>query len=312
MSEMIKTMTQEKAAATVGRAEIPDGTWPVMLTPFGEDGRVDESAVGPLVSWYVQRGAAGLFACCSSSEVETLSWAEKLRLTELTLAESAGRCAVVGSAMALEPGRDLAEAVGQVHGLGVSAVVLNLAELADDGEDDGVVRARLEGLLKATPGVPLGLYECPSPYHRLAGPGLLDWASETGRFVFFKDTCCDGGVLRERLDRLRGSAMRLFNAHTPLMREALGWGAAGFCGLGTNFYPERYDRLQASVAAGGDDEAAALQAQLDATDPLIHRRYPRSAKAYVRSQGVAIGTTCRRAVDELRPEDEAFLAQLGA
>lgn len=38
--------------------------------------------------------------------------------------------------------------------------------MAKENEDDSVWKANVEALLAATGSVPLGLYECPKPYHR--------------------------------------------------------------------------------------------------------------------------------------------------
>lgn len=293
------------------RKLIPDGTWPVMLTAFDSAGRIDPLAMEALIEWYLGHEPAGLFACCSSSEVYELNWNEKLQLSRLTVDAVAGRCPVIASPMGRDPGQSLADAVAEVYATGVAAVVLNLAELAEADEDDAACRASIETLLTQLPEVPLGLYECPAPYHRLAGDELLGWAAATGRFVFFKDTCCDTDLLARRLDILRGTPMRLFNAHTPLMLEALTHGAAGFCGIGTNFYPDLYNRLQQSHHSSGD-ATEETQAFLNQWDPVIHRRYPRSAKAFLADCGVPMTNTCRRQVDPLTPDDAAVSRKLAA
>lgn len=48
--------------------KLPDGVFPVMLTPFREN-KVDYDSLKRLVEWYIQSGAAGLFAACQSSEI---------------------------------------------------------------------------------------------------------------------------------------------------------------------------------------------------------------------------------------------------
>jgi 4-hydroxy-tetrahydrodipicolinate synthase len=255
---------------------------------------------------------AGLFACCSSSEVFELSWAEKRQLTKQTVQLASGRGAVLGSVMGDTAGRSLADAVREVGTWGVDAVVLNLAELAKPDESDAVLRQKLETLLDELNDcdVPLGLYECPTPYHRLAGLDLLRWAADSGRFVFFKDTCCDAVQLEQRLAAVANTSMMLFNAHTPLMTDTLRQGGAGFCGIGANFYPEMYNRLTAAISQSDDAAAGDIQQFLNRWDPVVHRAYPRSAKAYLALVGVPIGLTCRRPVAELTPDDQQTLRDL--
>ena len=46
-----------------------DGVWPVVLTPFREDGGLDMPAYRALLEYYIGNGVAGLFAVCMSSEL---------------------------------------------------------------------------------------------------------------------------------------------------------------------------------------------------------------------------------------------------
>ena len=50
-----------------------NGVWPVMLTPFTDDNRVDYDSLEKLINWYIENGVAGLFADCQSSEMFFLS-----------------------------------------------------------------------------------------------------------------------------------------------------------------------------------------------------------------------------------------------
>ena len=56
------------------------GAWPVLLTPFDEDGAIDGAAYEAMLGWYLERGVGGLFAVCASSEMFQLTPAERLRL----------------------------------------------------------------------------------------------------------------------------------------------------------------------------------------------------------------------------------------
>ena len=88
--------------------------------------------------------------------------------------------------------------------------------------------------------VPLGVYECPSPYHRLMSPELLKWCAETGRFVFLKDTCCNIDQLRAKCKAVEGTSFKIYNAHAASLLESLKIGCAGFSGIMANFHPNLY------------------------------------------------------------------------
>jgi 4-hydroxy-tetrahydrodipicolinate synthase len=55
--------------------QLPNGLFPVMLTPFREDASasVDLEALAGLARWYMASGAVGLFTVCRSSEMYLLS-----------------------------------------------------------------------------------------------------------------------------------------------------------------------------------------------------------------------------------------------
>ena len=37
----------------------PGGSWPVMLTPFTEDNKIDYDGLKELVDWYIKNGVCG-------------------------------------------------------------------------------------------------------------------------------------------------------------------------------------------------------------------------------------------------------------
>ena len=101
----------------------PGGVWPVMLTPFTEENRVDEAALEKLVDWYIDRGVDGLFAVCQSSEMFFLSFEERVHITELVVRFAAGRVPVISSGQVSE---DLSEQVREVETLANQAVWDNI------------------------------------------------------------------------------------------------------------------------------------------------------------------------------------------
>jgi dihydrodipicolinate synthase/N-acetylneuraminate lyase len=71
------------------------GVWPVMLTPFCNDGAIDWDGLDALIEWYLAAGVAGLFAACLSSEMYELTPEERVRLAAHVVDRAAGRVPVV-------------------------------------------------------------------------------------------------------------------------------------------------------------------------------------------------------------------------
>ena len=65
--------------------EIKNGVWPVMITPFTEDNKIDYVAVQGIIDWYAAHGVTGIFAVCQSSEMFFLSKEERLELAKYVI-----------------------------------------------------------------------------------------------------------------------------------------------------------------------------------------------------------------------------------
>ncbi len=66
-----------------------------MVTPFGDDGRLDEEAAVRLMHHLVDHGSDGLVLCGTTGEAATLSDEEQLRVIELGVGEMRGRARIV-------------------------------------------------------------------------------------------------------------------------------------------------------------------------------------------------------------------------
>lgn len=230
------------------RTQLPAGVFPTMITPFRPDQSVDLEGAARLTGWYAGDGCHGVFAVCQSSELYQLNLRESVALVRTVKQAAAenprpdgSRMAVVASGCTALTAEEQAEQAQAIFEAGAEAVVLltNRLDFANRGEDAWIAEAgRLLERLPA--GMPLGLYECPSPYKRLLTEKMLRWCMETGRFSFIKDTCCDEKTLGLRLKLLEGSGMQLYNANAQTLLPSLRMGAAGYCGVMANFHPKLY------------------------------------------------------------------------
>ena len=221
-----------------------DGVYPVMLTPFTEDDQVDYEALGKLVDWYIDAGAAGLFAVCQSSEMFCLSREERVSIARFVAESADKRAAVIASGHISDSLDDQAEDLNAIAETGADAVILLTNRLAEESQSDEIWLENLKYLLERLPkDIPLGFYECPYPYKRILSPKLLKWCADTGRFYFLKDTSCDITDIKEKLKVIHGTQLKLFNANSATLLESLELGASGYSGVMANFHPEIYSWL---------------------------------------------------------------------
>src|SRR5580658_10132491 len=74
------------------------GCGTALVTPFSQDGAVDENALRNLVSWQVESGIDFLVPCGTTGETPTLSHDEWLRVIDVTIEVVAGRVPIVAGA----------------------------------------------------------------------------------------------------------------------------------------------------------------------------------------------------------------------
>lgn len=274
------------------KTEFPGGEWPVMLTPFTKENQVDYLALEALVSWYIEHGVKGLFAVCQSSEMFYLTLEERLQIARCVVKAAAGRVPVIASGHVSDTLEDQAEELNRMAETGVDAVILITNRLAKEEESDEIWLKNCQELLKHIHSeVPLGFYECPYPYKRLLSLENLKWCAQTGRFYFLKDTCCDIRQIREKIDVIKGTNLRLYNANTTTLLESLRAGAAGYSGVMANFHPQLYAWLCDHYQ---EKKAEELQDFLSVASLIERQWYPVNAKYHLREiEGLSMTTISR-------------------
>lgn len=265
--------------------EFPNGVYPVMLTPFTENNEVDYKALGKLIDWYIEKGVNGLFADCQSSEMFFLSLEERVKIGEFVKKHADGRVPVVTSGHISDSLEDQAKELTAIAGTGADAVILLTNRLAKENESDEVWLENLKKLLEMIPkDVPLGFYECPYPYKRIISPELLKWCADTGRFYFIKDTSCDIENMKAKLEVIKGTNLKLFNANTSTLLETLELGASGYSGVMANFHPELYVKL-CNIYKEDPSKARKIADFLTVASLIERQVYPVNAKFYQKSIG---------------------------
>jgi len=285
-----------------------------MLTPFTDTGAIDFNALTGLTEFYLEAGAAGLFANCLSSEMFELNEKERIQLIEHVLKVTNGTVPVVATGTFGGPIAEQAEFVKKVADTGVQAVIGITGLLANEDESDEVFNGRVEELMQLTGNIPLGFYECPVPYKRLISLGQLEKFVSTGRVTYHKDTCLDIEQIKAKLKATEGNAgFGLYDAYMAHAVESLKAGSAGLSCIQGNYFPELIVWLcnnynNASLAAEVDRVQQFFITHMD----VMHNVYPKVAKYYLQKRGVNISTYTRRDVGSFTPEIQQNVDELYA
>lgn len=291
---------------------LPDGLWPVMLTPFQDNYEVDYKALEGLTEFYIQSGAAGLFSNCLSSEMFQLTDAERLKITSTVVKKAeASKLKVVASGTFSYDVSKCADFISKVYDAGASAVIIITNQLARYEDDESTLKNNLEKLMTLTGNIPLGTYECPYPYKRLISESMMKWLAQTGRFFYHKDTSCDPISIERKIEAISGTMLSFFNANTATALSSLEKGANGLSAIVANIFPEFYSYMFNEFRRNGTSpHLQQLNSQLDMVDSVISHGYPYSAKFFLQSEKMDIKSVCRIQNQNLLAEDYIKLKSL--
>jgi 4-hydroxy-tetrahydrodipicolinate synthase len=293
------------------QTSLPQGFIPVMLTPFLENGDIDFDGLTKLTEFYLEAGAAGLFANCLSSEMFELSEEERLAITKHVVDVANGRVPVVATGTFGGPINEQAEFVKKIYATGIQAVIVITSLIATTEESDEVFMARMHELLSLTPGVSFGLYECPVPYKRLITAENLGELAATGRVIYHKDTSLDIENVKAKIAATQGRVFGVYDAYMEHAAASLKAGSAGLSCIQGNFFPEVIVWLCNNY--NNPEQQAGIervQQLLIDTMPVIHYAYPTVAKYYLQKRGFPISLYTRRKVETCTEEVKAEVDEL--
>lgn len=274
------------------------GLWPVMITPFTDEGSIDYPSLERLIDWYEKNGATGLFAACQSSEIFFLTLEEREQLVRFV--KQHAHVPVIASGHVSDDVSDQIEELRRICAAGADALILITNRLAGPDDPPEVFMQNLHRIMAALPeDIPLGFYECPYPYKRLISLDELKWCADSGRFHFMKDTCCNLDLICQRLKVIEGSPLKLFNANTTTLLDSLRAGAAGFSGVMMNFHPALYAWL-ARFWQDQPEKAQLVQNFLTVFSFIELQVYPVNAKYHLQAvEGLLTSTHTRTKPDSL-------------
>ena len=123
-------------------------------------------------------------------------------------------------------------------------------------------------------------------------------------FYFLKDTCCDIEGIKKKLEIMKGSNMKLYNANTSTLLESMKYGAAGYSGVMANFHPALYAWLLKNWEKE-PGKAEYLQDILTPCSFIELKNYPLSAKTYLAKEiGLSIKARTRKNTADYISETE--------
>lgn len=226
-----------------------------LVTPYNEDGTIDEGALATLIDFQIGGGADGLFLVGTSGEGLLLSTEERKRLTETALALVAGRVPVVVHCGAT----DTATAAGlAAHAAASSASALaSIPPLFFDYTANSQV-THFATLAEAAPGVDHYVYENPARVGYTLAPALINRIrAEVPQVRGVKDT--GDSLARVTSYLCQPDPPTVYTGNNVLLLGSLVMGASGAVSTLANAVPELFAEVVTAYQDGRLADARAAQ-----------------------------------------------------
>jgi 4-hydroxy-tetrahydrodipicolinate synthase len=278
------------------------GVGTALITPFGADGSLDESALARFVDWQITEGVNFLVPCGTTGENPTLTPEEHRRVVELTVKTANGRVPVLAGAGSNSTARAVQLAVEALD-LGADGL-LTITPYYNKPTPDGLrahFGAQADAVEKKKSGFPMVMYNVPGRTGlNMTAETTLRMAREIPNIIGVKEA---SGNMEQILSILRDrtEGFLVLSGDDAWTLPLLGVGADGVISVASNEVP----RLMRQLV---DEKSVAVHNRLL---PLLTGNFiesnPGPAKAALKMMGVLEHDTMR---PPLAPMTEAGRAKM--
>ena len=225
------------------------GVGTALVTPFRDDGSLDESALAQFVDWQIAEGVNFLVPCGTTGENPTLTADEHRRVVEITVRTANGRVPVLAGAGSNATARAVELALQAVD-LGATGI-LTITPYYNKPTPDGLLRhfgAQAEAVEKQKPGFPMIMYNVPGRTGlNMTAETTLRMAREIPNVIGVKEASANMEQILAIL-RARPEGFLVLSGDDAWTLPLLGAGADGVISVASNEVP----RLMREMVDGRD------------------------------------------------------------
>ena len=265
----------------------PEGIYAAMLTPFDEQGRVNELVVRDMVEFYIAKGVQGIFPVSNVGEQIQLAEEEKRRYIDIVINQAAGRVKITPGIS--NAGTNKAIELGQYCALeGADAVVLSAPYYFKYPEE--LVESHLAKVAKSLD-IPVILYNIPMFANPITKETLRSLI-KIDNIVAIKDS---SGSIPELLNLLNmieteRSDFRIMVGWEEMLLSSLIVGASGCMVASGGIFPEIMTEIYKCFKNNQLLKAAKLQKLIAlATEEMKKVFFPYGYKLAMEARGFNMG-----------------------
>jgi 4-hydroxy-tetrahydrodipicolinate synthase len=234
------------------------GCGTALVTPFSQDGAVDENALRNLVAWQVESGIDFLIPCGTTGETPTLTHDEWLRVIDVTIEVVAGRVPIVAGATSNSTQEAVAKAKEVATRPGVNAI-LTASPYYNKPTQEGQYR-HFRAIAEAVD-KPVILYNVPGRTSANIEPATLARLSEVANIAGVKEASGNMTQIAEVLNSVPERFL-VFSGDDALTLPVIALGGVGIISVASNEIPR--EMAEMTRAALNNDWNTAR---------TIHRKY---------------------------------------
>jgi 4-hydroxy-tetrahydrodipicolinate synthase len=221
------------------------GCGTALVTPFLEDGGLDEPALVRLVNWQIESGIDFLVPCGTTGEASTLSEAETLRVVETVVSTVAGRVPVLAGCSHNATHEAVAKAQKLARVVGLTGLLTANPYYNRPGQEGQYLhfKAVAEGT-----GLPLLLYNIPSRTGANLEPATVLRLAEIPNIVGIKESSGNMAQITDLLTQAP-EGFKIFSGDDGLTLPVLAMGGAGLISVASNAIPAQMTEMVRAAMA---------------------------------------------------------------
>ena len=282
------------------------GCGTALVTPFHQDGSIDETALRQLVRWQVDSGIDFLLPCGTTGETPTLSHDEWLQVIDVTVETAAGRVPIMAGATSNSTQDAVAKTKEASARRGVD-VILSATPYYNKPTQEGVYqhfRAVAEASQK-----PVVLYNIAGRTGTNIETSTLRRLAEIPNIIGVKEASGNVSQIAEVCATLPEEFL-VFSGDDAITLAVIGLGGVGIISVVSNEIPAEMTRLtQAALANKWDLARLILRKYLPLMQANFMESNPIPAKAVLSMMG-RIEEVYRLPMLPMRPENRAKLEKI--
>ncbi|MGD1024873.1 MAG: 4-hydroxy-tetrahydrodipicolinate synthase [Candidatus Sulfotelmatobacter sp.] len=235
------------------------GCGTALVTPFHQDGTIDDAALRNLVAWQVESGIDFLVPCGTTGETPTLTHDEWLHVIDTTIEVAAGRVPIVAGATSNST-RDAVEKAKEVAAHAGVDAILTASPYYNKPTQEGQFR-HFKAIAEAVGDKPVVLYNVPGRTGANLEPSTLARLAEIPNIVGIKEASGSMTQVAEAINAVPEHFLVL-SGDDAVTLPVIALGGVGVVSVASNEIP--HEMAAMTRAALTNDWAAARS---------IHRKY---------------------------------------